>query len=105
MVKSIIQLDIQISQHTTSAGDENLKHKPVDNRGIYFSCDNHGGCGGGPRRSRNNHGRNRHLECAPTPGSVEGKILTHRGPVTQYCGGSILCKNPIFFAMKEFPQV
>ena len=23
-------------------------------------------------------------------------LLTHRGPVTQYCGGSILCKNPIF---------
>ena len=25
--------------------------------------------------------------------------LTHRGPVTQYCGGSILCRNPIFFTM------
>ena len=31
--------------------------------------------------------------------------LTHHGPVTQYCGGSILCKNPIFFIMKEFPQI
>ena len=31
--------------------------------------------------------------------------LTHRGPVTQYGGGSILCKNPIFFTMKEFPQI
>ena len=31
--------------------------------------------------------------------------LTHRGPVTQYCGGSILCKNPIFFTMKEIPQI
>ena len=31
--------------------------------------------------------------------------LTHRGPVTHYCGGSILCKNPIFFTMKEFPQI
>ena len=31
--------------------------------------------------------------------------LTHRGPVTQYCGGSILCKIPIFFTMKEFPQI
>ena len=33
------------------------------------------------------------------------QLLTHRGPVTQYCGGSILCKNPIFFTMKEFPQI
>ena len=32
-------------------------------------------------------------------------VLTHRGPVTQYCGGSILCKNPIFFTMKEFLQI
>ena len=32
-------------------------------------------------------------------------LLTHRGPVTQYCGGSILCKNPVFFTMKEFPQI
>ena len=32
-------------------------------------------------------------------------MLTHRGPVTQYCGGSILCKNSIFFTMKEFPQI
>ena len=32
-------------------------------------------------------------------------LLTHRGPVTQYGGGSILCKNPIFFTMKEFPQI
>ena len=31
--------------------------------------------------------------------------LTHHGPVTQYCGASILCKNPIFFIMKEFPQI
>ena len=31
--------------------------------------------------------------------------LTHHGPVTQYCGGSTLCKNPIFFIMKEFPQI
>ena len=31
--------------------------------------------------------------------------LTHRGPVTQYGGGSILCKTPIFFTMKEFPQI
>ena len=29
-------------------------------------------------------------------------LLTHCGPVMQYCGGSILCKNPIFFTMKEF---
>ena len=33
------------------------------------------------------------------------KELTHHGPVTQYCGGSILCKIPIFFIMKEFPQI
>ena len=32
-------------------------------------------------------------------------LLTHRGPVTQYCGGSISCKNPIFFTMKEVPQI
>ena len=32
-------------------------------------------------------------------------VLTHRGPVTHYCGGSILCKNPLFFTMKEFPQI
>ena len=32
-------------------------------------------------------------------------FLTHRGPVTQYCDGSILCKNPIFFTIKEFPQI
>ena len=31
--------------------------------------------------------------------------LTHRDPVTQYCAGSILCKKPIFFIMKEFPQI
>ena len=31
--------------------------------------------------------------------------LTHRDPVTQYCGGSILRKTPIFFTMKEFPQI
>ena len=31
--------------------------------------------------------------CAVSP-------LNHRGPVTQYSGGSILCKNPIFFTMK-----
>ena len=31
--------------------------------------------------------------------------LTHRGPVTQYGGGNILCKNPLFFTMKEFPQI
>ena len=31
--------------------------------------------------------------------------LTHRGPVTQYCGGSMLCKNPIFFIIKELPQI
>ena len=31
--------------------------------------------------------------------------LTDHGPVTQYCGGSIFCKNPIFFTMKEFPQI
>ena len=27
--------------------------------------------------------------------------LTHCGPVTQYCGGKILCKNPKFFTIKE----
>ena len=31
--------------------------------------------------------------------------FNHRGPVTQYSGGSILCKNLIFFTMKEFPQI
>ena len=38
---------------------------------------------------------------------VQGCVGTysHRGPVTQYCGGSILCKNPIFFTMKEFLQI
>ena len=25
--------------------------------------------------------------------------------VTQYGGGSMLCKNPIVFTMKEFPQI
>ena len=32
-------------------------------------------------------------------------ILTHCGPVTQYGGGSMLCKNPVFFAMKKFTQI
>ena len=31
--------------------------------------------------------------------------LTRCGPVTKYGGGSMLCKNPIFFTMKEFPQI
>ena len=31
--------------------------------------------------------------------------LTHWGRVTYYGGGSMLCKNPIFFIMKEFPQI
>ena len=31
--------------------------------------------------------------------------LIHSGPVTQYCGGSILYKNSILFTMKEFPQI
>ena len=73
--KSIIKLDIRISQHDTSAGNENLNHKPVDNRGIYFSCDNHGECVEWKRRGRANQGRNRHLECAPTPESVEAKNM------------------------------
>ena len=32
-------------------------------------------------------------------------IVTIVEPVTQYGGGSTLCKNPIFFTMKEFPQI
>ena len=31
--------------------------------------------------------------------------LTHCGRVLQYGDGSMLCKNPIFFTMKEFPQI
>ena len=31
--------------------------------------------------------------------------LTHCGRVTHYGDGSMLCKNPIFFIMKEFPQI
>ena len=31
--------------------------------------------------------------------------LTHWGRVTHYGDGSMLCKNPIFFTMKEFPQI
>ena len=31
--------------------------------------------------------------------------LTHCGRVTQYGNGSMLCKNFIFFTMKEFPQI
>ena len=31
--------------------------------------------------------------------------LTHCGRVTQYGDCSMLCKNPIFFTMKEFPQI
>ena len=44
--------------------------------------------------------------------SIEGIItiqsvfyLTHWGRVTHYGDGSMLCKNPIFFTMKEFPQI
>ena len=33
------------------------------------------------------------------------KGLTHCGRVTQYGDGSMLCKTPIFFTMKEFPQI
>ena len=33
------------------------------------------------------------------------QALTHCGRVTQYDDGSMLCKNPIFFTMKEFPQI
>ena len=32
-------------------------------------------------------------------------LLTHCGRVTQYGDGSMLCENPIFFIMKEFPQI
>ena len=32
-------------------------------------------------------------------------VLTHCGRVTHYGDGSMLCKNPIFFIMKEFPQI
>ena len=31
--------------------------------------------------------------------------LTHCGQVTQYGDGSMLYKKPIFFTMKEFPQI
>ena len=31
--------------------------------------------------------------------------LTHCGRVTHYGDGSMLCKNPIFFIMKELPQI
>ena len=31
--------------------------------------------------------------------------LTHCGRVTHYGDGSMLCKNPMFFIMKEFPQI
>ena len=31
--------------------------------------------------------------------------LTHCGRVTHYGDSSMLCKNPIFFIMKEFPQI
>ena len=31
-------------------------------------------------------------------------MLLTRGPVTQYCGGSILCKNPIFSLWKYSPK-
>ena len=31
--------------------------------------------------------------------------LIHCGRVTQYGDGSMLCKTPIFFTMKEFPQI
>ena len=31
--------------------------------------------------------------------------LTHCGRVMQYGDGSMLCKNPIFFTVKEFPQI
>ena len=31
--------------------------------------------------------------------------LTHCGRVTQYGDGSMLCKSPILFTMKEFPQI
>ena len=45
----------------------------------------------------------KHLGIWPFPDVT--LLLTHRGPVTQYCGGSILCKNPIFFTMKKFPRI
>ena len=32
-------------------------------------------------------------------------LLTHCGRETQYGDGSMLCKNRIFFIMKEFPQI
>ena len=32
-------------------------------------------------------------------------LLTHCGRVTPYGDGSMLCKNPIFFTTKEFPQI
>ena len=37
--------------------------------------------------------------------SLNAWALTHHGPVMQYGCSSILCKNPIFFTMKEFPQI
>ena len=36
--------------------------------------------------------------------SLSLPLLTHRGPVTQYCGGSMLCKNPIFSLLKNSPK-
>ena len=35
----------------------------------------------------------------------QASSLTHCGPATQYFGGSMLCKIPIFFTMKELPQI
>ena len=41
-----------------------------------------------------------HPHPIPQPQSIN---LTHRGPVTQYGGGSILCKKPYIFHYERIP--